>query len=224
MIADQPLVQEGDDGEPRPERERPRLQEEQRERSKPGPGAGQSEPFDGGEYVEGSDARHGASPGYPTAVHDRPEDASGEKQPDDLGPGDDRHGADAGGYRPQQRIALVGGARQLHGRDGDDCDDRRADSTEQRVDDRRPLVFDVDHGRGRDEQERRRDKRHGHRRRTDDASRQEAHPHRQLGGQRTGHRLGERESLAVLVIAEPTSLLDQVPMHVAHECDRSAEA
>src|SRR5207248_9680596 len=109
MVADKPLVQEGHDGEPRPEREGPRLQEEQSERSKPGAGAGQSQPFDGGEQVEGSDARHGASPGYPTAVHDRSEDVSGEKQPNDLRPGDDRHGADAGGDRPQQTIARDGG-------------------------------------------------------------------------------------------------------------------
>jgi hypothetical protein len=92
------------------------------------------------------------------------------------------------------------------------------------MNDRRALVFDVNHRHGCDEQERRRHECYGDRRRANDPSRQEAEPHRELGGERAGHRLREREALPVLIVVEPASLLDQVAVHVADKRDRSAEA
>src|SRR5207249_11929672 len=119
--------------------------------------------------------------------------------------------------------ALVGGARQLYRRDGDDGDDCRADATEERMDDRRSLMFDVDHGRSGDQQERWCDEGHGYSCRADDPSGEEAEPHRELSSERAGHRLREREPLSVLVVVEPAPLLDQIAVHVADQRDRTAE-
>jgi hypothetical protein len=52
---------------------------------------------------------------------------------------------------------------------------------------------------------------------------QVAEPHRDLGGQRPGHRLADREALLELPLAEPAAPLDKVAVHVAHERNRPAE-
>src|SRR5919204_6876581 len=48
-------------------------------------------------------------------------------------------------------------------------------------------------------------------------------PHRQLRGQRSRHRLRDRQPLLVLLIREAAALLDEVAAHVAGQRDRAAE-
>src|SRR6266850_65530 len=47
---------------------------------------------------------------------------------------------------------------------------------------------------------------------------------RELRRQRTGHELGERQSLLVIGLRDPLALLHQVAVHIADERDRAAEA
>jgi hypothetical protein len=47
---------------------------------------------------------------------------------------------------------------------------------------------------------------------------------RQLGSQRAGHELGERESLFVIGLGNPPAPLDQVAVHVPDQGHGTAEA
>ena len=136
----------------------------------------------------------------PAAVIEQPECAGGEEQPHDLGLRERGHRADAGGDRPQQRVGLVRGARELVRGDRDDRQHRRADTEEDLMHDREPLVLRVEDRNGGHQQARRQHERQRDRGRAERTGLQVPEPHRQLRGERTGHRLREREPLAVLAV------------------------
>ncbi len=56
------------------------------------------------------------------------------------------------------------------------------------------------------------------------AALQVADPHGDLGGERAGHGLAERDAVEEVLAVEPAAPLDEVALHVADGGDRSAEA
>lgn len=63
-----------------------------------------------------------------------------------------------------------------------------------------------------------------HRQRSGGAFAQVAHPHGDLGGQRAGHRLTQRDAVEEVAPIDPPALFHEVALHVAHGGDRTPEA
>jgi hypothetical protein len=167
-------------------------------------------------------AEPGQGPGW--GVQGDHEQPGGYKQQGDLGAGDRSDHADHQGDGPQAPVAAVGEAGELDRGQRDDRHDRGRHPIEQRLDDRQALGVDVDdrdrqHGHKRGD-----DERGGHRQGAERAAGEEADPHGDLGGQRAGHGLAERDAVEEVLAAEPAAAFDQVALHVADGGDGAAEA
>ena len=136
------------------------------------------------------------------------------------------HGCDGEGaeYRPQERITLVGRARELVGRNGDDRDHCGADAVEERLHPPQAaeaLVGDRDPD---DHEERRHDERETHSRRSEHTALEVAKGDRELRGERARHDLSERDAEPILVLLDPAPPLHEVAVHEAHQRDGTPEA
>ena len=140
------------------------------------------------------------------------EEELGQLRPGGRGD-DEQHGEDA----PQQRIPPVDLARQLVGGDGDDGDDGGTDAVEDGLHPPEPAVGDVERGKDEHHQERGQHERHPDDGGAEHALREVADGDGELGGQRTGHDLGERQSELVLLVVDPLPALHQIALHVADQ-------
>ena len=125
---------------------------------------------------------------------------------------------------PEERVALVGRARELVCRDRDDADDAGADPVEKRLHPPEAAVSQVSNRDRQDHQKRGHDEGEADQRGAQDAVLEVADGDGELGGQRAGHDLGQRQSKVVLFFADPLPLSDQVAVHEADQRDRTAEA
>jgi len=125
---------------------------------------------------------------------------------------------------PEQRIALIGRACQLVGRDGDDGDDRCTDAVEEGLHPPQTTEGDVRHREADDHQERREHEGQAHQGGTGDPRLEVADGNGGLGRQGTRHDLGKPERQLIGVLIDPATPLDQVPVHIPHQRSRPAKA
>ena len=125
--------------------------------------------------------------------------------------------------RPEQRIGLVGPARQAVRGDGDDGDDDRANAVEDRLHPGHAAVRDVRDAERQHHQERREDEREPDQRCPQHAAVEIADRHRRLRRQGAGHDLRERDRQVVGGLVDHLAILDEVAPHVSDERRRAAE-
>ena len=227
VLVDYPSVQERNDREAAAEDEGPRLAEEERDLGEDRPVQRRCDAAGGGYMVaEGED--HCVAPLRNPFLWRRPdepyEQAGDEKDPDDLGLGDDgdRCGDDID--HPEQLVSADALCRQLVGADGDDADDRRTNAIKDRLHPCQAAVRGISHAERQHHQERRQHERDPHQRRSQHACAHVAQINRQLRGQWAGRQLCQGESLDIIFTAHPSPFVDEVLLHVSGERNRAAES
>ncbi len=217
-----PSLKEGDDRQAAAEHEGSRGGEAPAHRPQGG-GRGGTRESGAQPGGQGSHDQHRCCPAG-RRLHAHRQHATGDEEQEDFGfrPGGDerRHGEQS----PEQRIFFQGQPGELEGAARDDRDHRRADSVEGALQPGQPAKAHVDRRESEDHQERGHHQGEADQRRSQHPAAYPAHVDRQLGGQRAGGELGQRESFDVVLLRNPPAVFDEVALHVAGERDRPSEA
>jgi hypothetical protein len=224
------LVEERHDRQPAAEHERARLREEDKDLKQHLLAADLETDDPPLDQPDGGDHGHPAEPRCQRLRAGRPrasEQDDEARDDEELGQlrfrphGRDRKDAE---HRPQQRITLVGRARQLVGCNGDDRDHRGADAVEERLHPPQAAEALVGNRDPHDHEERGHDECEAHRRRAQHAALEVAKGDRELRGERARHDLRERDAEPILVLVDPAPPLDEITVHEADQRHGPAEA
>ena len=145
------------------------------------------------------------------------EETRDEKEQHLFGLGKNGHSGGDQVDRPEQRVATDGFGGQLVGTVGNDPNHAGTHPIEHGLHPGESSIERVEPAEDDHHQKRWPDKGQSHQGCSQDAIPNVAQVHRELGGQRTRAELGEGQSLLVVSLGDPGSLLDEVTLHIPDE-------
>src|SRR5713226_4129023 len=166
-----------------------------------------------GELRTATTRRQGSQPGGASPSQDH--QPGGDDQERHFGAGYGGGYADSDRDHPQPCIHRIGESGKFPGGEDDNRNHRWRDPVEERLHGWEPLVADIEVADYEYQQERRRYEGGRRSQCSRRSAPQKADPHSYLRGQRSRHRLSERNAVEKVLPAHPLPLLDQVALHIA---------